>query len=275
VPVNSVGVRFINDEWVQGIADRNLHVLGIQVNGNDLPITEAMNPTANGQGAMWFNSTLSIDTSSRQDHFTGATTDDDTLDAGAGDDTLTGGAGNDYLDGGESTDTAVYGGLKAQYAVSEMGGGLVQVRDLRIGSAEGHDTLKDVELLRFSDGTYSLQDFLNAGTTTGSPGDDTIVLTAALQNLTIDLQSGNDTLMLADGDNAGTVANVEQLLGGAGNDAITLKGALLSFTMDGGAGLDSLQLANGANRATLANVETVTGGTGNDDVAMTTDAGQR
>ncbi|MCW8088099.1 glycoside hydrolase family 113 [Sabulicella glaciei] len=161
--VNSVGVKFVNDEMVQGVGDRNLYVLGLEVNGKSLPISEAVNPTGNGQGSMWFNSTLSIDTRSRQDWFTGATTDHDTLFGGAGDDTLIGGVGNDYLDGGEGNDVALYSGFRSEYAVSSLSGGFFQVTDLRTGSPEGTDRLKDVEFLRFADGTFSLPQLAGGG----------------------------------------------------------------------------------------------------------------
>ncbi len=163
--VNSVGVKFINDELVQGVGDRNLYVLGIEVNGKSLPISEAVNPTGNGQGAMWFNSTLSIDTRSRQEWFTGATTDHDTLVGGAGDDTLIGGVGDDDLSGGGGHDVALYSGLHSEYTITDLSDGFFQVSDRRTGSPEGTDRLKDVEFLRFADGTFSLPQLSGGGGT--------------------------------------------------------------------------------------------------------------
>lgn len=153
--VNSVGVKFINDDLVQGVGDRNLYLLGIEVNGKSLPISEAVNPTGDGQGAMWFNSTLLVDTRSRQEWFTGAATDHDTLFGGEGNDTLIGGVGDDNLYGGEGNDVALYSGLHSDYAVTSLSDGLFQVTDLQTGSPEGLDRLRDIELLRFADGTFS------------------------------------------------------------------------------------------------------------------------
>jgi Ca2+-binding RTX toxin-like protein len=152
----SIAVQFINDEWLPGVGDRNLYVTAVQVNSNNLPMSEAVNPTGNGQGAMWFNSILSIDTRSRQDWFNGAISDKDTLFGGIGNDTLVGGAGDDLLNGGEGVDAANFAGLRINYAVTALPDGFVRVADLRAGAPEGTDTLQNVELLLFADGHYAL-----------------------------------------------------------------------------------------------------------------------
>jgi Ca2+-binding RTX toxin-like protein len=101
-------------------------------------------------------------------------------------------------------------------------------------------------------------------------GDDNIILTAPSQSLAIDLLSGNDTLTLADGGNAGTVANVEQLLGGAGNDVITLLATPAGMLIDLKGGVNEIRLSDAGASLQLLNVQTVKGGTGADQVTLNT-----
>lgn len=75
----------------------------------------------------------------------------DTLTGGAANDVLEGGPGNDILDGGAGTDTAFYSGARSAYAVTQTGASTWQVSGL-----EGTDTLKNIEQLRFSDGTIAI-----------------------------------------------------------------------------------------------------------------------
>ncbi|MBB3122012.1 Ig-like domain-containing protein [Pseudoduganella violacea] len=75
----------------------------------------------------------------------------DTLTGGGANDMLEGGAGNDILDGGAGIDTAFYSGARSTYKVTQTGASLWQVSGL-----EGTDTLKNIEQLRFSDGTVAI-----------------------------------------------------------------------------------------------------------------------
>jgi serralysin len=79
---------------------------------------------------------------------------------GAGNDTilgntvanrLTGGAGNDMLDGNAGNDTAVYSGDQSQYRVVQNPDGTWTVTDLRTGTPDGIDTLRNIEYLQFRD----------------------------------------------------------------------------------------------------------------------------
>ncbi len=79
----------------------------------------------------------------------------DSLHGGAGSDTLTGGTGNDSIDGGDGSDKAVFSGSIADYTVTTLGG-TTTVTDNRGGTPDGTDTLTNVEVLQFSDGTVSL-----------------------------------------------------------------------------------------------------------------------
>jgi len=75
-----------------------------------------------------------------------------TLRGMAGDDTLQGNGGNDRLDGGRGYDTAVFDGLRAEYAITTF-------RDktyVTHSGFEGKDTLLNIEVLMFADDTLVL-----------------------------------------------------------------------------------------------------------------------
>ena len=69
---------------------------------------------------------------------------------------LTGGAGNDTLDGVSGTDTAVYSGASTSYQVTQNADGSWKVVDLRAGSPDGTDTLKNIDYLQFNDKTVAV-----------------------------------------------------------------------------------------------------------------------
>lgn len=71
---------------------------------------------------------------------------DDRINGGAGDDTLKGGAGADIIDGGSGIDTALFDGAMLDY--------LSAFQDASGALHIGGDILTNVELFRFSDGTY-------------------------------------------------------------------------------------------------------------------------
>lgn len=78
---------------------------------------------------------------------------DDALDGGGGADTLTGGGGADSLDGGADVDTARFTGLRSDYSIVENADGSLTVTDLRTGSPDGVDTVRNVEFFAFADVT--------------------------------------------------------------------------------------------------------------------------
>ncbi|MBB3979177.1 hypothetical protein GGQ64_004413, partial [Rhizobium azooxidifex] len=90
----------------------------------------------------------------------------DTIGGGAGDDTLAGSGGNDTIDGGAGIDTAVYSGNKSNYTIVRNNNGTWTVTDNRSGSADGTDTVKNVENLQFADQTTELQPEQPKGTIT-------------------------------------------------------------------------------------------------------------
>ena len=69
---------------------------------------------------------------------------------------LTGGAGNDTIDGLSGTDTAVYSGSSTNYQVTQNADGSWKVVDLRSGSPDGTDTLRNIEYLQFNDQTVAV-----------------------------------------------------------------------------------------------------------------------
>jgi Ca2+-binding RTX toxin-like protein len=76
----------------------------------------------------------------------------DTLDGGAGRDTLIGGAGNDAIEGGSGNDTAIFSGIKDDYAITLVDG-KVEVVDLNVADGnDGIDLLTGIETLQFKDG---------------------------------------------------------------------------------------------------------------------------
>ena len=65
-------------------------------------------------------------------------------------DTITGGVGNDTIDGGAGIDTAVYSGVRANYTISWIAGGVTVT-----STTDGLDTIKNVEFVEFSDQTVT------------------------------------------------------------------------------------------------------------------------
>ena len=92
----------------------------------------------------------------------------DNLTGNTADNALTGGGGNDTLDGVSGTDTAVYSGKSTDYKVTANADGSYTVTDLRSGSPDGTDTLKHIDLLKFSDTTVALGSTPQPGVATPS-----------------------------------------------------------------------------------------------------------
>src|SRR5262249_5751096 len=88
----------------------------------------------------------------------------DFLDGGAGDDTIKGGGGNDRIDGGTGTNTAWFELARNQYDISVQGSSVV-VKALGAQGFEGVDTLTNIQLFRFLDGTYTLSQLQQPGDT--------------------------------------------------------------------------------------------------------------
>ena len=82
---------------------------------------------------------------------------DDNVVGSASDDAIRGAAGGDTIDGGAGRDTALFAGTRGSYSIT-TGNGVVQVQDLDAvaNGDDGTDTLRNVELLQFLDGTVDL-----------------------------------------------------------------------------------------------------------------------
>lgn len=107
---------------------------------------------------------------------------------------------------------------------------------------------------------------LNTEQIVGSAGNDVVTLGNAVTGISVNLNGGDDRLVLANGTNTLSVGHVETLTGGTGNDTVTLTAATLNMTFDGGFGTDRLNLFAGTNAVTLRNVELAVGGLGNDRI---------
>ena len=79
---------------------------------------------------------------------------DNELWGNSGDNSFTGSGGNDQLNGQNGTDTAVYSGARSEYTLS-IANGIVTVEDT-LPDRDGTDTLEQMELLQFSDGSVEV-----------------------------------------------------------------------------------------------------------------------
>lgn len=122
----------------------------------------------------------------------------DTLSGGDGDDTLNGGAGNDSIDGGDRLDTAVFAGARASYTVTQDSASGVFTL---VSTAEGTDTVKNVEKFQFSDAMVLATDLLVPVTPPSPPTGGVTISGNAQQGQTLVA----DTQTLADANGLGTL----------------------------------------------------------------------
>lgn len=101
------------------------------------------------------------------------------LSGAGGSDLLFGGGGDDFLDGGggndvsqEDVDIAIFTGNLADYLIEVGEDGIIEVTDLRDGGGDGHDTLYDIEVLRFKDQDVLADDLYNDAPTPPLDDDD-------------------------------------------------------------------------------------------------------
>jgi hypothetical protein len=100
-----------------------------------------------------------VNLASAHDQATGADIGTDQLSnienvvGGSGNDRIAGNALNNFLDGGAGSDTAVFTGGMASYGITyDAAAKTFAFADLRAGSPDGTDTLKNFEIFQFSDG---------------------------------------------------------------------------------------------------------------------------
>jgi len=148
----------------------------------------------------------------------------DNVTLSLGDDRFAAGLGNDTVVGGGGTDTAVYGGDFADYTLTALSGNRVQLVDNAHG--EGTDTLTDIAILEFADGSYEGGVF----TPFGDPGNTAPVASgdayAATEDtpLVVDASSG---VIANDSDADLDVLTIDSF------DATSVNGGSVSMNADG------------------------------------------
>jgi Ca2+-binding RTX toxin-like protein len=200
---------------------------------------------------------------------------DNVITGGAGDDTLTGGAGNDTLDGGLGSNTAVYSGNSSDYKIA-VNNGITTITDLRAGSPDGTDTLKNIQFLQFADG---LKPFSASGYVSGSVAISDATITegnngSQLETFTLTRTGGNAAfdVNFATADGTATTADGDYLAKSgtvhfnAGDVSETL-----TVTVNGDTRVEpnetyDVNLSGATNGATISHAQGV-GTIVNDDVA--------
>jgi serralysin len=147
------------------------------------------------------------------------------LKGGAGNDCLSGGTGSDALDGGIGDDTAVFSGQRANYSISKLSDGSIQVDDLRSGTPDGSDVVWGIEWFQFTDKIYAATELGNDPITAPlpplEPSPQNLSLTGTNGNNSLYGQGGNDTLNGRGGSDRlyGSDGN-DKLIGGTGKDVL-------------------------------------------------------
>ena len=92
----------------------------------------------------------------------------DNIITGVGNDSITGNAANNTVDGGGGTNTFVETGNHTDHSYTYLSNGYIQIQDLRAGSPDGSDLVKDIQLVQFNDGTFNPVGLLPKPTITGT-----------------------------------------------------------------------------------------------------------
>lgn len=143
---------------------------------------------------------------------------DDILRGGKGDDVLNAKKGNDDVNGGEGDDTVVLAGNFADAKVTVSG------NTITVTTAEGTTKIKNVELFRFADGTFTEEQVIAKAEEAG-----TFILTPGT-----DIKTAN----VFDGRIAGTLNTTDELTGSGTNPTLNatlsgLGGPLVAPTLTG------------------------------------------
>jgi VCBS repeat-containing protein len=173
VGVDMVGLTFLNNDFTNAGEEFNFRNQTLAVTFDaELAVDAQSGDFINvlgGQGGDTLYGTSGSDLLDGNQLNPGAA-DNDALDGRAGgdvlfgrggDDTLTGGAGDDFLFGGSNLgdagfDSAIFSGNRADYAITVLGGGVIQFVDTRDGSPDGTDQLSGIERVVFADDAYLL-----------------------------------------------------------------------------------------------------------------------
>jgi Ca2+-binding RTX toxin-like protein len=147
---------------------------------------------------------------------------DDLILGNAGDDTLNGGAGDDTLNGGAGADRAVFDQSALSYTISVVEGGLSVV-------GEGTDFVQDnVEVLEFSDGSFTFDEIVDAG---GWDSQAQSTLIEDSGDVTLLISADGTSYVLDDGSNTTTLQDAN---GGVGPETFTGLTAIHADTADAG-----------------------------------------
>jgi Ca2+-binding RTX toxin-like protein len=252
--VTSLDVGFINDGYDAATGgDRNLFIKDVTVNGHDLSIPDATNPSSPGTGNLYGNRAIHFDMSSHQNLFSGDQTDNDMIDGGVGNDVITGGAGADVIHGGTGDDQIV-GGPGTATAYSQLygddGNDIIKTASADNGAlldgGAGKDQLYGGWLANVMNGGPD-SDYLSGGGGNdimhGNDGDDSLKGGPAADKMYGD--AGNDTLQGGTGN--------EFLYGGAGNDKLT--GGTGSDYLSGGSGNDTFIFGPGFGKDVISDFQ--------------------
>ena len=88
---------------------------------------------------------------------------------GAGNDTFTGNRVNNVIDGRGGTNTFVETGIHTNYSFRQLNTGDIQIIDLRSGSPDGVDQVRNIQNVQFADGTFAIRDLLASTISFGLP----------------------------------------------------------------------------------------------------------
>lgn len=199
----------------------------------------------------------------------------DNIGGGLGDDTITGGLGDDTISGGDGTDTAIF-----EVASTSVVGSAVR-NGTKLVSSQGNDILYDIEVFKFSDGTFTKDQVQSLGRSAPAPAP--ARATYVVEELTLGdasdesftgsdlndgvfLRGGNDTVYgMGGNDNIGGSDGNDLIDGGDGNDS--LGGGRGYDTLYGGQGSDTIG-SDEEDDYVEANEgdDVVSGGSGNDTV---------
>ncbi|MCT4655882.1 MAG: tandem-95 repeat protein [Cohaesibacter sp.] len=80
----------------------------------------------------------------------------DIINTSSSDDFIIAGKGNDAIDGGLGVDTVLMSGSVADYTIEQQEDGAIKVKDNRQNQPDGEDILKNVEILQFQEGKFTL-----------------------------------------------------------------------------------------------------------------------
>ncbi|EKS29196.1 glycoside hydrolase family 113 [Afipia felis] len=256
--VTSLDVGFINDGYddVTG-ADRNLFIKDVTVNGHELSIPDAINPSSPGTGSLYGNRAIHFDMDDHQNLFSGDQTDNDTIDGGPGNDVITGGAGADVIHGGTGDDQII-GGPGTATAYSQLygddGNDIIKTVSIDNGAlldgGRGKDQLYGGWTANVMNGGPDA-DYLSGGGGNdimhGNDGDDTLKGGPAADRMYGD--DGSDTLQGGTGN--------EFLYGGNDNDKLT--GGAGNDYLSGGSGNDTFIFGPGFGKDVISDFHNTNG----------------